>query len=174
MISLSQLLWSCLSLLSIFIDVSVCEASDGDSTSWIGFSHFLLLQFGLSLCFVILSVLCFERLSVVRDFPLFCRSFLQSGEIGSDSVSSSISLNQVVLSFRGLFVFENCPDLCFSSIGGFLGSVSLFDCHAFFFSRKVNSNSVLVFFDELCCDSSFQNLFPSSLISFLLCSSLAR
>src|SRR5271168_4441196 len=99
MISLSQFLWSCSSLLSIFIDVSVCEASDGNSTSWIVFSHFRLLQFGLSLCFVISSVLLVEGLPIIGNFSLFCLRFLQSGEIGSNSVSSLILLNRVILSF---------------------------------------------------------------------------
>src|ERR1700678_1806849 len=98
MISLSRLLWSCLSLFSGFIDISVFEVSDGDSTSWIGFSHLRLLQFGSSLCFVICSVLCVEGLPVIGNFPLFSRRCLQSGEIGSVSVLVSISLNRVVLS----------------------------------------------------------------------------
>src|SRR5271168_2999429 len=99
MISLSRLLRFCSSSLSIFIDILVCRASNGDSTSWIGFSHFLLLQFGLSLHFVISSVLFIEGLPIIGNFPLFCRRFLQSGEISSDSVSSSILLNQAVLLF---------------------------------------------------------------------------
>src|SRR5271168_2041068 len=97
MICLSQLLWFCLSLFSSFIDISVFEASGGDSASWIGFSYFRLLQFGLSLCFVIRSILCVEGLPMTGDFPLFCLCCLQSGEIGS--VLVSISLNRVVLSF---------------------------------------------------------------------------
>src|ERR1700678_2168365 len=97
MISLSRLLWFCSSSLSSFIDISVFGAGDGDSTSWIGFSYFRLLQFGSSLCFVICSILCVEGLPMTGDFPLFCLCCLQSGEIGS--VSVSISLNRVVLSF---------------------------------------------------------------------------
>src|ERR1700678_4108371 len=99
MISLSRLLWSCLSLFSGFLDISVFEVSDGDSTSWIGFSHFRLLQFGSSLCFVICSVLRVEGLPVIGDFPLFNRRCLQSGEIGSVLVLVSISLNQMIRSF---------------------------------------------------------------------------
>src|SRR5271168_339087 len=99
-ISLSQLLWFCSSsVLSIFIDISVFEVSDGDSTSWIGFSHLRLLQFGLSLCFVIRSVLLAKGLPIIGNFPLFCRHFLQLGGIGSVSVLVSISLNRVVRSF---------------------------------------------------------------------------
>src|ERR1700678_2241442 len=97
MISLSRLLCFCSSLSSSFSDISVLGENDGDSTSWIGFSHFRLLQFDSSLCFVICSVLLVEGLSVIENFPLFCRRCLQSGEVGSLSVS--ISLNQVVLSF---------------------------------------------------------------------------
>src|ERR1700678_2656750 len=99
MISLSRLLWLCSSSCSSFIDISVFGAGDGDSTSWIGFSHFRLLQFGSSLCFVICSVLLVEGFPVIGNFPLFRRRCLQSGEVGSVSVSSSISLNRVVLSF---------------------------------------------------------------------------
>src|ERR1700678_497402 len=172
MISLSRLLLLCSSLSSSFPDISVFGVIDGDSTSWIGFSHLRLLQFGSSLCFVIRSVPRLEGLPIRGIFPSLCRRCSPSGEVGS--VSSSISLNRVVLSFRGLFIFENCPDLCFSSLGGFLGSVSVFDRRAFFFSRKVDSGSVLFFFNELCCNSSFRNLFSSSLVSFLLCPSLAR
>src|ERR1700678_1897955 len=98
MISLSRLLWLCSSSCSSFIDISVFEASDGDSSSRIGFSHLRLLQFGSSLCFVICSVLCVEGLPVIGDFPSFSRRCLQSGEIGSVSVLVSISLNRVVLS----------------------------------------------------------------------------
>src|ERR1700678_2194085 len=97
MISLSRLLWFCLSLSSSFIDISVFEASDGDSSSRIGFSHLRLLQFGSSLCFVIRSVLLVKGLPIIGDFPLFCRRCPQSGEIGS--VSVSISLNRMVFSF---------------------------------------------------------------------------
>src|SRR5271168_3671193 len=97
MISLSRLLWFCSSSSSSFSDISVLGENDGDSTSWIGFSHFRLLQFDSSLCFVICSVLLVEGLSVIGNFPLFCRHCLQSGEVGS--VSVSISLNWVVLSF---------------------------------------------------------------------------
>src|ERR1700678_3624939 len=172
MISMSRLLWFCSSSSSIFIDIWVFEASDGDSTSWIGFSHLRLLQFGSSLCFVIRSVPRLEGLPIIGIFPSLCCRCPHSGEVGS--VSSSISLNRVVLSFRGLFIFENCPDLRFSSLGWSLGSVSVFDRRAFFFSRKVDSGSVLFFFDELCCNSSFRNLSSSSLVSFLLCPSLAR
>src|ERR1700678_4493641 len=96
MISLSRLLWFCSSWCSSFIDLSVFGVNNGDSTSWIGFSHFRLLQFDSSLYFVIRSVLLVEGLPVIGNFPLFCRRFLQSGEICSDSVSSSISLNRVV------------------------------------------------------------------------------
>src|ERR1700678_2942369 len=98
MISLSRLFWLCSSLCSSFPDISVFGVNDGDSTSWIGFSHFRLLQFGSSLCFVICSVLRVEGLPVIGDFPLFSRRCLQSGEIGSVSVRFSISLNRVVLS----------------------------------------------------------------------------
>src|SRR5271168_3146456 len=99
MISLSRLLWFCLSLSSSFIDISVFEASDGDSSSRIGFSHLRLLQFGSSLCFVIRSVLLVEGLPIIGDFPLFCHRCLQSGEVGPVSVLVSILLNWVVLSF---------------------------------------------------------------------------
>src|ERR1700678_1855779 len=99
MISLSRLLWFCSSLFSSFIDISVFGAGDGDSTSWIGFSHFRLLQFGSSLCFVICSVLRVEGLPVIEDFPLFNRCCLQSGEIGSVSVLVLISLNRMIRSF---------------------------------------------------------------------------
>src|SRR6202522_3177226 len=174
MISMSRLLWFCSSSSSIFIDISVFEASDGDSTSWIGFSHLRLLQFGSSLCFVICSVLLVEGLPVIGNFPLFSRRFLQSGEISSDSVLVSISLNRIVLSVCGVFVFENCPCLRFSSARGVLGSVSSFDRRAFFFSRKVGLVSVWFLFEELCCNSSFRNSSVSSSISFLLCPSLAR
>src|ERR1700678_2205140 len=174
MISLSRLLWLCSSSFSSFIDISVLEVSDGDSTSLIGFSHFRLLQFGSSLCFAICSVLRFEGLPIIGDFPLFCRCCLQSGDIGSVSVLVSISLNRVVLSVCGVFVFENCPGLRFSSVGGFLGSLSVFNRRAFFLSRKVDSVLILFCFDELCCNSSFRNSSSSSLISFLLCPSLAR
>src|SRR5271155_4281861 len=98
MISLSRLLWLCSSSCSSFIDISVFGVNDGDSTSWIGFSHFRLLQFDSSLCFVICLVLLVKGLSVIGNFPLFCRRCLQSGEIGSGSVLVSISLNRVVLS----------------------------------------------------------------------------
>src|ERR1700678_2967272 len=98
MISMSRLLWFCSSSFSSFIDISVFGAGDGDSTSGIGLSHFRLLQFGSSLCFVIWSVLLAKGFPVIGVFPLFCRRFLQSGEIGSVSVLVSISLNQVVLS----------------------------------------------------------------------------
>src|ERR1700678_1300000 len=98
MISMSRLLWFCSSLFSSFIDISVFEVSDGDSTSLIGFSHLRLLQFNSSLCFVICSVLLVEGLPIRGDFPLFCRRCLQSGETGSVSVLVSISLNRVVLS----------------------------------------------------------------------------
>src|ERR1700678_3604848 len=98
MISLSRLLWLCSSSCSSFIDISVLEVSDGDSTSLIGFSHLWLLQFGSSLCFVICSVLRFEGLPIIGNFPLFCRRCLQSGEIGSGLVLVSILLNRVVLS----------------------------------------------------------------------------
>src|SRR5271168_1823573 len=99
MSSLSRLLWSCSSLVSSFVDISVFEVSNGDSTSWIGFSHFRLLQFGSSLCFVICSVLRVEGLPMIGDFSLFSRCFLQSGEIGSVLVLVSISLNRMVRSF---------------------------------------------------------------------------
>src|ERR1700678_1919824 len=82
--------------------------TNGDSSSWIGFSHFRFLQFDSSLCFVIRSVLL-EGLPIIGNFPLFCRHCLQSGEIGSISVLVLISLNWVVCSFLGVFVFENCP-----------------------------------------------------------------
>src|ERR1700678_1277066 len=98
MISLRCLLLLCSFLCSSFIDISVLEVSDGDSTSLIGFSHLRLLQFGSSLCFVICSVLRFEGLPIIGDFPSFCRCCLQSGEIGSVSVLVSISLNRIVLS----------------------------------------------------------------------------
>src|ERR1700678_205246 len=98
MISMSRLLWFCSSLFSSFIDISVFEVSDGDSTSLIGFSHLRLLQFDSLLCFVIRSVLLVEGLPIIGNFPLFCRRCLQSGEVGSDSVSSLISLNRVILS----------------------------------------------------------------------------
>src|SRR5271168_2209030 len=98
MISLSQFLWFCSSSFSSCIDISVFEASNGDPTSRIGFSHFRLLQFGSSLCFVICSILCVEGLPKTGDFPLFCLCCLQSGEIGSVSVLISISLNRIVLS----------------------------------------------------------------------------
>src|ERR1700678_3762994 len=98
MISLSRLLWFCSSLSSSFSDISVFGAGDGDSTSGIGFSHFRLLQFGSSLCFMIRSALLAEGLPVIGDFPLSCRCCLQSGEIGSGLVLVSISLNRVVLS----------------------------------------------------------------------------
>src|SRR5271168_2629926 len=97
MISLSQLLWFCSSLSSSFSDISVFEVSDGDSTSLIGFSHLRLLQFDSSLCLVICSVLLVEGLPIIGNFPLFCRRFLQSGEISS--VLVLISLNRVVRSF---------------------------------------------------------------------------
>src|SRR5271155_1829193 len=103
MISLSRLLWFCSSLSSSFIDISVFEVSDGDSTSLIGFSHLRLLQFGSSLCFVICSVLLVEGFPVIGNFPLFCCRCLQSGEIGSILVLVSISLNWVVRSFLGVF-----------------------------------------------------------------------
>src|ERR1700678_231011 len=96
MILLNGLLWLCSSSCSSFIDISVLGENDGDSTSWIGFSHFRLLLFDSSLCFVIRSVLLVERLSVIGNFPLFCCCCLQSGEVGS--VSVSILLNRVVLS----------------------------------------------------------------------------
>src|ERR1700678_2216865 len=99
MISLSRLLWFCSSLSSSFSDISVLGENDGDSTSWIGFSHFRLLQFDSSLYFVIRSVLLVEGLPIIGNFPLFSRRCLQSGEVGSVSVSSLISLNRVVLSF---------------------------------------------------------------------------
>src|ERR1700678_2049853 len=124
MISLSRLLWLCSSSCSSFIDISVFGAGDGDSTSWIGFSHFRLLQFDSSLCFVIRSVLLVEGLPIIGNFPLFCCRCLQSGEISSGSVLVSILLNRIVLSVCGVFVFENCPCLRFSSAGGVLGSVS--------------------------------------------------
>src|ERR1700678_1786561 len=124
MISLSRLLWFCSSLSSSFPDISVFEVSNGDSTSLVGFSHLRLLQFGSSLCFVIRSVLRFEGLPIMGNFPLFCRCCLQSGEISSGSVLVSILLNRIVLSVCGVFVFENCPCLRFSSAGGVLGSVS--------------------------------------------------
>src|ERR1700678_4797844 len=98
MISLSRLLWLCSLLSSSFSDISGFEASDGDATSLVGFSHLRLLQFGSSLCFVICSVLLVEGLPITGNFPLFCRRCLQSGEIGSGSVLVSISLNRVVLS----------------------------------------------------------------------------
>src|ERR1700678_2469895 len=124
MISLSRLVWFCSSLSSSFSDISVFEVSDGDSTSLKGFSHLRLLQFNSSLCFVICSVSCVEGLPVIGDFHLFSCCCLQSGEIGSGSVLVSISLNQMVRSFPGIFFLENCPVLCFSSIGGVLGLVS--------------------------------------------------
>src|ERR1700678_87761 len=99
MISLSRLLCLCSSLSSSFSDISVFEVSDGYSTSLIGFSHLRLLQFDSSLCFVICSVLRVEGLPVIGNFPLFCRRFLQSGEIGSILVLVSISLNQMIRSF---------------------------------------------------------------------------
>src|ERR1700678_1362645 len=99
MSSLSRLLWFCSSLSSSFPDISVFEVSDGDSTSLIGFSHLRLLQFDSSLCFVIRSVLLVEGLSVIGNFPLFCRRCLQSGEVSSVSVLISISLNRMVRSF---------------------------------------------------------------------------
>src|ERR1700678_3800606 len=99
MISLSRLLWLCSSSCSSFIDISVFEASDGDSSSGIGFSHLRLLQFGLSLCFMVRSVLLVEVLPIIENFPLFCRRCLQSGEFGSGSVLVSISLNRMVCSF---------------------------------------------------------------------------
>src|ERR1700678_787202 len=99
MISLSRLLWFCLSLSSSFSDISVFEVSDGDSSSLIGFSHLRLLQFGSSLCFVIRLVLRVEGLPVIGDFPLLSRRCLQSGELGSGSVLVSISLNRMVRSF---------------------------------------------------------------------------
>src|ERR1700678_2426401 len=98
MTSFSRLLWLCSSLSSSFSDISVFGASDGDSTSGIGFSHFRLLQFSSSLCFVIRSVLLAEGFPVIGDFPLSCRRCLQSGEIGSGPVLVLISLNRVVLS----------------------------------------------------------------------------
>src|ERR1700678_3644430 len=98
MISMSRLLWFCSSSSSSFIDISVFGAGDGDSTSGIGLSHFRLLQFNSSLCFVICSILCVEGLPMTGDFPLFCLRCLQSGEIGSVSVLVSLSLNRVVLS----------------------------------------------------------------------------
>src|ERR1700678_4254844 len=97
MISMSRLLWFCSSSCSSFIDISVFGAGDGDSTSGIGLSHFRLLQFGSSLCFVICSVLLAEGLPIIGNFSLFCCCCLQSGEIGS--VSVLISLNRVVFSF---------------------------------------------------------------------------
>src|ERR1700678_333779 len=96
--SLSRLLRFCSSSSSSFSDVSVFEASDGESSSRIGFSHLRFLQFSSSLCFVICSVLCVEGLPVIGNFPLFSRRCLQSGGIGSVSVLVSISLNRVVLS----------------------------------------------------------------------------
>src|ERR1700678_4221445 len=99
MISLRQLLWLCSSSCSSFIDISVFGADGGHSTSWIGFSHFRLLQFDSSLCFVIRSVLLVEELPIIGNFPLFCRRCLQSGEIGSGSVLVSISLNRMVRLF---------------------------------------------------------------------------
>src|SRR6202522_4419565 len=99
MISMSRLLWFCSSSCSSFIDISVFGAGDGDSTSGIGLSHFRLLQFGSSLCFVIRSVLLAEGLPVIGDFPLSCRCFLQSGEICSVSVLVLILSNQMVRSF---------------------------------------------------------------------------
>src|ERR1700678_771999 len=99
MISLSRLLWLCSSWCSSFIDISVFEVSDGDSSSRIGFSHLQLLQFGSSLCFMICSVLCVEGLTIIEDFPLFCCRCPQSGEIGSGSVLVSISLNRMVRLF---------------------------------------------------------------------------
>src|ERR1700678_2177561 len=98
MISLSRLLCFCSSLSSSFIDISVFEVSDGDSSSRIGFSHLRFLQFGSSLCFVIRSVLLVEGLPIVGNFPFFCRRCLQSGEVGSVSVLVLISLNRIVLS----------------------------------------------------------------------------
>src|ERR1700678_1326799 len=91
MISLRQLLWLCSSSCSSFIDISVFGAKDGDSSSWIGFSHFRLLQFDSSLCSVIRSVLRVEGLPIIGNFPLFSRRCLQSGEIGSISVVVSKS-----------------------------------------------------------------------------------
>src|ERR1700678_753952 len=96
MISLSRLLWLCSSSCTSFIDISVFEASDEDSSSGIGFSHLRLLQFDSSLCFVICSVLLVEGLPIIGNFPFFCRRCLQSGEIGSGSVLVSISLNRMV------------------------------------------------------------------------------
>src|ERR1700678_4427502 len=168
-----SLIWFCSLLSSSFPDISVFEVSDGDSTSLIGFSHFQLLQFDSSLCFVICSVLLVEGLPIIGNFPLFCRRCLQSAEISSGSVLVSISLNQIVLSVCGVFVFENCPCLRFSSVGGVLGSVSVYNRRAFFFSRKVGSVLVLFCFNELCCNSSFRNSSSSS-ISLLLCPSLVR
>src|SRR5271168_608592 len=99
MISLSRLLWLCLSSCSSFIDISVFEVSDEDSTSLVGFSHLRLLQFDSSLWFVIRSVLLVEGSPIIGNFPLFCRRCLQSGEVGSVSVLVSISLNGMVRSF---------------------------------------------------------------------------
>src|ERR1700678_2324047 len=106
-----SLIWFCSLLSSSFSDISVFEVSDGDSTSLIGFSHLWLLQFDSSLCFVICSVLLVEGLPIIGNFPLFCRRCLQSGEVSSVSVLVSISLNQMVRSFGGVFVLENCPVL---------------------------------------------------------------
>src|ERR1700678_209225 len=99
MISLSRLLWLCSSSSSSFLDISVFEASDGDSSSKIGFSHLRLLQFGSSLCFMICFVLRIAGLPIIGGFLLFWCRCLQSGEICSGSVLVSILLNRMVCSF---------------------------------------------------------------------------
>src|ERR1700679_1548772 len=92
-----------------------------------------------------------------------------------DSTSLAGFSHLRLLQFGSSLCFVICSVLLVEGLP-IIGDFPLFCCRClpFFLSSKVDSCSVLFPFDELCCNSSFRNLSSSSLISFLLCPSLAR